>query len=1262
MPWFPEDVGDLDGGLPFDWEEEDLSLHSDPDTAGYENEVDEPWETAKELRNFEDRVTSQALEVPAAVIDDELPTAPSPPMPVDATPEAPLEEQPVRDENGIEVGTILPAARLSLPHEISVDIPSSTLVVPANLYQGEGTAASEREWAAVRSLLEETRRHNIDDGNNEDFIEFEFDNFAIHINATAPGGKLYEDRRYPCEMRPLHHLGTQNGCTQMFADGILSIGEKRFFIRQIPFNELPIGNYGVSEPTVNSEIWIRSKMNVAVANKQGPDIYYRLRNPAPEYRRYHAGFIWVADLAKHVVDYLSAAIDEGRRVTFREFRSDFSQWLSKMHGSSKAFSKWRRQYAREDFGTAIVPHLEYIYKEAYGVLGHGKVTSIYLWREIRDFTAFANSQKQVPRGLGSGASTPRASLSPTPTLVTPYIDDLFHHLPCGPMMEAISPSADVEKLRRAITRDLGLESSARIHTTVKNIFERTGGEVQVGDVISTPRDDNDEHWARAREPATGFDDIDRWFGLVQKVHNAHPSRQKRFDVIWIYRPIDTLCGTMRYPWNNELFLSDHCTCHDSAVGKIKEDEVLAIHKVHWAGSSGTDTEFFCRQTYLHDERKWITFKEQHLRCLHRRNEASSLYQIGETLLVSLKSNDNIVEPCELISLPNADGVATFRLLERRHRLEPGTNFPPNELVYTNETVTVKEGRIHGRCLVRFFGLKEKIPPPYDRNGVGNAFFITHRWQDGVMVPIEDGPIPSLRQGYNPMKPFRKLRGFDLFCGGGNFGRGLEEGGAIEMNWANDINIRAIHTYMANATNTVHPFAGSIDDLQRLALRGDFSEKVPEIGKVDFVSGGSPCPGFSRLTIDKATPEQRKNQSLVAAFASFVDTYRPRYGLLENVMEILQPKGRRGEDVFCQLICALVGLGYQAEVFLLDAWTYGSPQSRSRVFLCFAAPGLALPDMPLHSHSHYTAQIRGRGLGWIPNGSPMVERLVMPTPFKFVSAQEATADLPDIMDGKVDCCINFPDHRLANGITKCARSQLSVIPMHPYGMNFQTTWNNGKGVMTPAERSFFPEKGLRVELPVSRAWGRAYPDKVMQTITTVASPTDARVGRIMHWNQNRILTVMEARRAQGFRDHEVILGRPKDQWKVVGNSVAREVSLALGLSFRKAWLGSLVDGDEVVPRIGVERDLSDDVQMMDIPPLAESRTSISESVSPASWSSRALPSKRPLGSTLLVEQFTSKVMKTSRTQTASESRTTMEDGQQAAETFVVTSDIEIIEID
>ncbi|EQB47784.1 hypothetical protein CGLO_13038 [Colletotrichum gloeosporioides Cg-14] len=1171
---------------------------------GADYDEGQDWEAADDLAKIENREILQVLKNTAVA--------------------NPLDDAPVLQESHRDTQTVFLPPDFQPVTNISIDLPPSTLISPRYLYQGQELPAPvDREFTAVQKLLEEHRRTS---EGGDDFVDFELDQFTVYTEPYMGGlTEAYEKMRYPAEMRPLQHLSIKPGCTVMYVDGVLSIGDARYFVRQVPFEELPIGNYGLSESTVGREIWIRSKMNTKAADRGKEDVYYRLKNPSPEYRRFHMGFMWVADLAKHVADYLSAAVDAGRRVLFREFRSDFSAWLSKHHGASEAFTHWRQQLPGNDFRTAIVANLDFIYKEVYGLLDWHKTKSIYMWKEIRDYTAYPDTSKKTPSTPTSGASSPAPGKAAQidKTIVTPYTYQLFNHLPCGMMMEAMVPSPRAEKLRCNLTSAYKLESSPSPHTAAHRAHEKVTREVCVGDVISTTRDDDaGSHWAR--EVAAGFDDVDRWFGLVQKVHKLRDNK-RCFDVIWLYRPVDTLCGSMKYPWNNELFLSDHCSCGDG-FPKIKESEVLSIHDIHWGGAADTNAEFFCRQTYLTKPttHRWVTFQQSHLRCNHQ-TEAFA-HKVGDSLLISPENHDDLAEPYELVSGPDEENMVVLRRLFRRSQLEPNTNAPRNELVYSNETTSIDADRIYGRCLVRFFRHDEPLLPPYDRNGTANAFFITHRLDPlGQISPLTDGP-PTLRQGFDPSRPMHKLRGVDLFCGGGNFGRGLEEGGAIEMKWANDINVRAMHTYMANALGEVHPFAGSIDDLQRLALEGKFSDKVPKIGTVDFVSAGSPCPGFSRLTVDKATPEQRKNQSLVAAFASFIDTYRPRYGLLENVLEIVQPRREKNEDVFCQLICALVGLGYQTHFFLLDAWSYGSPQSRSRVFLCFAAPGHKLPELPLHSHSHYQPVFRSKTLGKLPNDEPMGERLVMPTPFKFVGAADATADLPDIIDAKVDICIPFPDHRLAHGYTKYLRNQLSAIPTHPYGMNFTTTWNKGRGIMTKAERNLFPAAGLRVTQASSRAWSRCFPQQVMQTVTTVPSPADARIGRILHWNQNRILTVMEARRAQGFLDHEVILGQPKDQWRVVGNSVAREVSLALGLSFREAWLGSLVDGDEADPTPGQQPILNDmDIAQLNTPPGPSSRSTPSAGAD-ALDSSR--PPKRPLESTLEVQLFVTKMAKTS----------------------------------
>ncbi|OAA67010.1 DNA methyltransferase dim-2 [Niveomyces insectorum RCEF 264] len=290
--------------------------------------------------------------------------------------------------------------------------------------------------------------------------------------------------------------------------------------------------------------------------------------------------------------------------------------------------------------------------------------------------------------------------------------------------------------------------------------------------------------------------------------------------------------------------------------------------------------------------------------------------------------------------------------------------------------------------------------------------------------VHDAPL--LRQGFNPATPIRRLRALELFCGCGNLGRGLEDAGVTETRCANDIWPVAMHTFMANVVspNTVTLFIGSADTfLERVIRRSSSStstpnstgDSLPVPGDIDFISGGSPCQGFSMLTADKSTPQQFKIRSMVASFASFVDVYRPKFGILEDVVNIVKggktpTKGDKKnhdaaihEDTFGQLMCSLLGLRYQLRIMLGNTWSYSAPQQRQRVFLLFAAPGFRLQT----SHCLRT---------WITDASSAD----MPTAFPCVSAQQATADLSardgssKIEDGMVDIYVCYPDHRITAG--------------------------------------------------------------------------------------------------------------------------------------------------------------------------------------------------------------------------------------------------------
>lgn len=153
-------------------------------------------------------------------------------------------------------------------------------------------------------------------------------------------------------------------------------------------------------------------------------------------------------------------------------------------------------------------------------------------------------------------------------------------------------------------------------------------------------------------------------------------------------------------------------------------------------------------------------------------------------------------------------------------------------------------------------------------------------------------------------------------------------------------------------------------------------------------------------------------------------------------------------------------------------------------------------------------------------------------------------------------------------TNTMRKRIQAIPKFPFGMNFSQAWYGytgnrvraaGRGVLSKAERTLFPNspdgKGMSATAISSNAYGRQPPHQPMATVTTMPSPGCGKKGRTIHWDEQRCLSILEARRGQGFPDAEVLLGSKATQYKLVGNSVAREVSLALGVVVTQAVMRS-----------------------------------------------------------------------------------------------------------
>ncbi|MCJ1398754.1 DNA methyltransferase Dim-2 [Xylographa trunciseda] len=1060
-------------------------------------------------------------------------------LPVDAT-SLELDFDVNQDEQEIEdISRIRKTLR-------SIQIRVPQLVFPRSMFLGpELPLPAENESTLLAALLASTAHTKKETKWNSSFggsffTSLDLDEFSFYRPSHKDGGG-----RLCNELVALHDSITTTLGNLCYFDGFILDGSERHYVRKIPFKLLSVGGYeDLDTHTVENHIWIQSLLG-----GKGIDggTWYRLKTSSKEYTRYHRPFLWVADLAKHVLDFLNYH----KEVTLNAFRHNFYVWLLKVHGNDISFKIWSQEYGDSDFRRAIVAHSKYIVGQSLQ-LGGG-YESHPMWGEVGP-------------GLNLLNAVMRQQDREQFTVVTPLVYQCFKDMAFGRFLNPQKPTTLEGNTFSWPRPSYSTSIPARTigHSQGSIVKTKSAGAICKGDVVKLVRDSS--------RTSKWKDDEPFWYAYVQRLE--YTSTGKGLRVIWLDAPTHTTCSTMHYPVAQELFLSDHCNCEEQYP--IPTDEVVSKTSVSFfSGPGDITTEFFVRQRFSREGSNFTELKSEHFDCMCNKPQKGKRYEQGDTVLILYPASEtsedvSTLEPVELMGSvrKGAQDTVLVRRLLRKGRDFQDLDAEPNELVssYIFEDVYVKQ--ILRPCLVRFYTKEDRanrtIPAPYCRGGTADAYYIILE-QSAPEIDLRPVTIPyhgPLKQGFDPHETpvMPKLKGLALFCGSGNFSRGVEEGGAVEERWAVELNGHAIHTYRANLSrpDKVKLYLGSVNDYLHLAMHGTHSDVIARPGEVEVIIGGSPCQGFSLVNNFRDNEGGLRNMSLIASFAAFVDYYRPKYALLENVSSVAQCAERnQRKNVLSQMLCSFTAMGYQVQQFHLDAWNFGSPQSRSRIVISIAAPGFVPMSPPVPSHSHPRG-VLNRNLGKAANGLPFSERVMdIATPFKYVTIGQATADLPTGFDGRATS-VRFPDHRLSRFENTDSRMRIACIPRFPSLSSLVTARAAGlvPQPLIDGHQSFWTHK-LRSR-PGTRAWTRASSDALLSTVTTRALPHDGFQGRALHWEEDRCLTILEVRRAQGFPDHEVIIGLPPAQFKIVGNSVPRTMALVLGMSLRNAWLANSSD--------------------------------------------------------------------------------------------------------
>jgi DNA (cytosine-5)-methyltransferase 1 len=357
-----------------------------------------------------------------------------------------------------------------------------------------------------------------------------------------------------------------------------------------------------------------------------------------------------------------------------------------------------------------------------------------------------------------------------------------------------------------------------------------------------------------------------------------------------------------------------------------------------------------------------------------------------------------------------------------------------------------------------------------------------------------------------------LKVADLFCGTGGFSHGFEQTGSFEVVLGIDIRNSSIDTFSAN-----HPSALAIcEDIHLIGVREIADRLGIESGGMDVIVGGPPCQGFSSIRPYRSIVENDLRNNLFEQLVIYVNFFRPRFVVFENVVGLLHHKKGR---TISAIRDAIQELGYAVDVKVLNAVQYGVPQKRERVVL-LARLGKHKPQFPSPTHDYVGRQLKG-GAQRSPS---MFSDDLLPA----VTVADAIYDLPAVRAG--ESASHYRSDVEPTPFSKARRKNLRSVTLHSATRH------------TPRMLEIIRHAGTnRWALPegmttsgFSSCYSRLDADEPSTTITVnFVHPAS---NRCIHPKQDRALTVREGARLQSFDDDFVFRGSRTEIVKQIGEAV------------------------------------------------------------------------------------------------------------------------------
>ena len=425
----------------------------------------------------------------------------------------------------------------------------------------------------------------------------------------------------------------------------------------------------------------------------------------------------------------------------------------------------------------------------------------------------------------------------------------------------------------------------------------------------------------------------------------------------------------------------------------------------------------------------------------------------------------------------------------------------------------------------------------------NQSFVTAKASDLFCTykhPEKD--VPATDHHQNETVAPVKLRNLSLFSGAGVLDCGLGAGGIVKTTYAVDLNAVAMESHAANTQRECTHVLDSVNNVLEDLMRD------PDLA-FDMISGDTPCQGFSALNDHKEKEDAQRKCTLVASVVSFVERFLPLYVLLENVRSM-----DHGTPSACeQVICCFVAMGYQVRKTLIKACEFCAPQIRERLFIIAAAPMLDLPEDPVKCEDFHSVGDAIDHLEPVTN-----DTLISVKRPDHVSVERLKLGLFQTKEEKPrELFVSF-------------RAIVQEISPTSTGMTLYQAYQNGE--LSDREEIWFASLCGERPRVNSKTFGRVNPNKPITAVLTKVMPLCARMGRVLHPTQDRVLSLEEFLICQGIPQHFVLIGTLKQQMQQAGNAVAYPVAVALGQAIGKSWRAWVESHSQEAAALAEEREV------------------------------------------------------------------------------------------